>query len=135
MNSVRSNVSLKYQRFATSGSKDRGIINSEFVANIFFGDTKMVDHILKISRPVFDIYSLSWNTTTIVFIKKYRMDRRRYKSRHWILMFIGTPCMYNVTVTRSYYQFCFNITFSLCLQHKMFIYLKHNIFLINLRGR
>ena len=80
MNSVRSNVSLKYQRFATSGSKDRGIINSEFVANIFFGDTKMVDHILKISRPVFDIYSLSWNTTTIVFIKKYRMDG--YKSRH-----------------------------------------------------
>ena len=33
MNSVRSNnVSLKYQRFVTLGSKDIGIINSEFVA-------------------------------------------------------------------------------------------------------
>ena len=33
MNFVRSNnVSLKYQRFATLGSKDIGIINSEFVA-------------------------------------------------------------------------------------------------------
>ena len=33
MNSVRSNnVSLKYERFATLGSKDKGIINSEFVA-------------------------------------------------------------------------------------------------------
>ena len=33
MNSVRSNnISLKYQRFSTLGSKDIGIINSEFVA-------------------------------------------------------------------------------------------------------
>ena len=37
MNSVRSNnVSLKYQRFATLGSKDIGIINSEFVAKTQF---------------------------------------------------------------------------------------------------
>ena len=33
MNSVRSNnISLKYQRFTTFGSKDIGIIESEFVA-------------------------------------------------------------------------------------------------------
>ena len=37
MNSVRSNnVSLKYQRFATLGSKDIGILNSEFVAKTQF---------------------------------------------------------------------------------------------------
>ncbi len=37
MNSVRSNnVSLKYQRFATLGSKDIKIINSEFLANTQF---------------------------------------------------------------------------------------------------
>ena len=37
MNFVRSNnVSLKYQRFATLGSKDIGIINSEFVAKTQF---------------------------------------------------------------------------------------------------
>ena len=37
MNSVRSNnVSLKYQRFATLGSKNIGILNSEFVAKTQF---------------------------------------------------------------------------------------------------
>ena len=37
MNSVRSNnISLKYQRFTTLGSKDIGIINSEFVAKTQF---------------------------------------------------------------------------------------------------
>ena len=37
MNSVRSNnVSLKYQRFATLGSEDIWIINSEFVAKTQF---------------------------------------------------------------------------------------------------
>ena len=40
MNSVRSNnVSLKYQRFATLGFKDKGIINSEFVATFQPGKT------------------------------------------------------------------------------------------------
>ena len=52
----------------------------------------MVDHILKISRPgVFDIRCLSWNTASIVFMKRCCMDRRRYESRHWIPMF-ETPC-------------------------------------------
>ena len=37
MNSVRSNnISLKYQRFTTLGSKDKGIIKSEFVAKTQF---------------------------------------------------------------------------------------------------
>ena len=37
MDSDRSNnVSLKYQRFTTLGSKDIGIINSEFVAKTQF---------------------------------------------------------------------------------------------------
>ena len=37
MNSVRSNnVSLKYQRFATLGSKDIGIINPDFMAKTQF---------------------------------------------------------------------------------------------------
>ena len=37
MNSVRSNnISLKYSTFTTLGSKDIGIINSEFVANTQF---------------------------------------------------------------------------------------------------
>jgi len=37
MNSVRSNnISLKYQRFTTLGSKDIAIINSEFVEKTQF---------------------------------------------------------------------------------------------------
>jgi len=37
MNSVRSNnISLKHQRFTTLGSKDIGIIKSEFVAKTQF---------------------------------------------------------------------------------------------------
>ena len=37
MNSVKSNnISLKYQRFATLGYKDIGIIKSEFVAKTQF---------------------------------------------------------------------------------------------------
>ena len=37
MNSVRSNnISLKYQKFTTLGSKDIEIINSEFVAKTQF---------------------------------------------------------------------------------------------------
>jgi len=55
-----------------------------------FEDTKMVDHILEISRPgVYDIVCLNWNTAIIVFLTKFRMDRRRYKSLHFIN--IGTP--------------------------------------------
>ena len=54
---------------------------------------KIEDHILKISRPgVFDIRCLNWNTVQIVFINKYPMDRRQYKSRHIIPMFIVKPC-------------------------------------------
>ena len=53
-----------------------------------FEDRKMVDHILKF----YDIRCLSWNTEIIVLMKKCRMFRRWYKSRHWIPMFIGTPC-------------------------------------------
>ena len=38
--------------------------------SVNFEDTKMVDHILKISRPgVFDVRCLSWNTAMIVFMK------------------------------------------------------------------
>ena len=54
---------------------------------------KMVDHILKISRlGVFYIGCLCWSTVINVFMKKCCMNRRLYKSRHWIPMFIGTPC-------------------------------------------
>ena len=38
-----------------------------------------------------DILGLNWNTAIIVFMKIFRMHRRRYKSRHLIIMFIGTP--------------------------------------------
>ena len=55
---------------------------------------KMVDHILKISRPgVFDFRCINWKTAIIVFMKKCPMKRRRYKRNHWISMFIGTPCI------------------------------------------
>ena len=48
-----------------------------------FEDTKMINSILKISRPgVSDIRCLSWNTAIIVFMKKCPIDRRLYKSRH-----------------------------------------------------
>ena len=68
-------------------------IFTNFAISVNFEDTKMVDHILKISRPdVLDVVCLSWNTAIIVCMRKCRMDRRRYKSRHWIPMFIGTPC-------------------------------------------
>ena len=81
--------------------------------NIFinFEDTKMVDHILKISIPgVYDIRCLDWNTEIIVFMKKFRMDRRRYKSCHWIPMFIGTPCSKILTIY-------FNLRFALGNSH------------------
>ena len=42
--------------------------------SVNFKDTKMVELILKISRPgVFDIRWLSWNTVIIVSMKKCRM--------------------------------------------------------------
>ena len=51
--------------------------------SIKFEDTKMVDHTLKISRPgVFDKRCLNWNTAITVFMNKYHMVRRRYRSRH-----------------------------------------------------
>ena len=62
------------------GCRGIGIRKSEFVAKTQFlctnfEDTKMVDHILKISRPgVFDVGDLSWNTAIIVFMKKCRMN-------------------------------------------------------------
>ena len=63
-----------------------------------FKDTKMVDHILKISRPgVFDIRCLNLNTAKIVNMKIFCMDQRRYKSLYLIPMFIGTPCTLKVT--------------------------------------
>ena len=50
------------------------------IFSVNFEDTKMVDLILKISRPgVFDIRCLSWNSAIIVF--KQKMERRQYKSR------------------------------------------------------
>ena len=43
MNSVRSNnISLKYQRFTTLGSKEIGIINSEFVTTTQFLYKKII---------------------------------------------------------------------------------------------
>ena len=97
MNSVRSNISLKYQRFATSGSKDRGIRVCGKYLRQFWRCKNVRPHFENL-KIVFDIYSLSLNTAIIVFMKKYRMDRRLNKSRHWICMFNGTPCMYNVIV-------------------------------------
>ena len=44
MNFVRSNnLSLKYQRFTPSGSKDKGIIKIEFVSKIQFLNRKLVN--------------------------------------------------------------------------------------------
>ena len=62
------------------------------IFSVNFEDTKMVDLILKISRPgVFYIRCLSWNSAIIVF--KQKMERRQYKSRHLIPMFLGTTCI------------------------------------------
>ena len=48
----------------------------------------------EISRPGASyIRCFNWNTAIIVVMKKYCMDRRQYKSRHLIPMFIGTPCI------------------------------------------
>jgi len=42
-------------------------IFTNFAISVNFEDTKMVDHILKISRPdVLDVVCLSWNTAIIV---------------------------------------------------------------------
>ena len=60
--------------------------------SVNFKDTKILDLILKISRPgVFNIRFVNCNTAIIVFMKKCHMDRRRYKSCHLIPMFIETP--------------------------------------------
>ena len=49
--------------------------------SVNFENTKIVDHILEILRPgVFEFRCLNWNTG--VFMKKCRMDRRRYKRSH-----------------------------------------------------
>ena len=59
----------------------------------------MVDLILKISRPcVIDIRSVLCKLEYCNYCvhKKYHMDRRQYKSRHLIPMFIETPCMLNL---------------------------------------
>ena len=83
---------------------------------------KMVDRILKISRPgVFDIRCLSWNTAIIVFMKKCRMDRRRYKSRHWIPMFIGIPCF--MSSCRRHTMYCRMYTARECFFLYIIIYL------------
>ena len=52
----------------------------------------MVDNILKSQDQAFSIFR--WNTAIILFMKKCHMDRRRYKSRHLIPMFIKTPCTF-----------------------------------------
>ena len=58
--------------------------------SVNFKDTKMVDHILKISRPgVFDKRYLSWNTAIIVFMKKFATWT---EDDIYIPMFFGTPC-------------------------------------------
>ena len=52
MNSVRSNnISLKYQRFTTLGSKDKGIIKSEFVTK-----TQFLYHILQVFLDIDLLY-------------------------------------------------------------------------------
>ena len=62
------------------------------IFSVNFEDTKMVDLILKISRPgVFDIRCLSGNSA--IFVCKQKMERRRYKSRYLIPMFLGTTCI------------------------------------------
>ena len=72
--------------------------------SVNFEDSKMIDHILKISRlGIFDFRCLSWNTAIIVFMKKCRMDRRRYESRHWIPMFIGKHTYNNTLHAYNYY--------------------------------
>ena len=54
----------------------------------------MVNNILKISKPYrYLIFKLEYcNNYTE---EKLCIDRRRYKNRHLIPMFIGTPCAYS----------------------------------------
>ena len=53
MNSVRSNnISLKYQRFTTLGSKDIGIINSEFVATTQFLSTFFPSKVCQVRQAI-----------------------------------------------------------------------------------
>ena len=90
MNHFRSDIdSLKYKRFTQRYGDCKIIICGKNSVPLYkfsnisvnFEDTKMVDHILEISRPVvFDIRCLNWNTTIIVFMKKGHMDGRQYKS-------------------------------------------------------
>ena len=58
----------------------------------------MVDLILKISGPgVSDIRCVNCRKLQLLCSsKKCHMDRRRYKRRHLIPMFIGTPCINTV---------------------------------------
>ena len=51
----------------------------------------MVDHILKISRAGVSDSCVNWNYCVQ---EKCPIERRRYKSRHLIPLFIGTPFIY-----------------------------------------
>ena len=52
----------------------------------------MVDHISEIHKLGDLCFKcFIWGSTQIVFTKYCRMEQRRYRSRHLIPMFIGTP--------------------------------------------
>ena len=57
--------------------------------SVNFEDAKMVDNILKISRP--GVFDTKRNCNYCVR-EKCRMDQRRYKTCQRISMFIGTHC-------------------------------------------
>ena len=60
--------------------------------SVNFEGSKMVDHISKIQKLGDLCFKcFIWGSTQIVFTKYCRMKQRRYRSRHFILMFIRTP--------------------------------------------
>ena len=98
---------------------------------------KMVDLILKISGPgVSDIRCVNCRKLKLLCSsKKCHMDRRRYKRRHLIPMFIGTPYINTVyaqntaTLIRSLSQqagtFDHNFFYKICCRGCMFL-MKNN---------
>jgi len=75
MNSVRSNnISLKYQRFTTLGSKDIGIIKSEFVAKTQFLYRNMAKETLSVRTLVSsnDIITIKIDKKKFLIVKNHK---------------------------------------------------------------
>jgi len=83
MNSVRSNnISLKYQKFTTFGSKDIGIIESEFVAKTQFLYTQNW-YLQKADIFKFLISSKSWYLLKVGMFKKLISLKKLIYLKSW----------------------------------------------------